>query len=101
MNRPTMATIALCRGALRRHAMPLTLSLSTGAFLVCRQRPMRLDAMPATSRSPSPTSSRVVNESDDWLNPQVIKELAGGSLAGENRITDEVSLVRWRNDEKV
>ncbi|KAK2605405.1 hypothetical protein N8I77_008242 [Diaporthe amygdali] len=79
-----MATAALCRGALRRSAAPLTLGLSTGLFLAHRQRqrhPMRLDAVPAPRRS-SPVSSGTVNESEEWLNPEVIRQLSGGSLAG-------------------
>lgn len=76
-----MATIAVCRGALRRSAAPVTLGLSTGLFLANRQRPMRLDAMSA-SRSSSTTTERIVAQSDDWLDPEVIKQLSGGSLAG-------------------
>ncbi|KAJ4391329.1 hypothetical protein N0V93_004946 [Gnomoniopsis smithogilvyi] len=78
-----MATMTLCRGALRRHAVPLTLSISTGMFLTSRQQPIRLDAMQASkSRSPSPAASRAVEESKEWLNPDVIRQLSGGSLAG-------------------
>ncbi|KUI65495.1 hypothetical protein VM1G_00935 [Cytospora mali] len=76
-----MATIALCRGALRRSAAPVTLGLSTGLFLANRQRPMRLDAMPA-SRSSSPAVERIAAESEGWLDPEIIKQLSGGSLAG-------------------
>lgn len=79
-----MATAALCRGALRRSAAPLTLGLSTGLFLAHRQhqrRPMRLDALPA-SRPSSPATSRAVADSEDWLDPEVIRQLSGGSLAG-------------------
>lgn len=80
-----MATRALCRGGLRRHALPLTLSMSAGLFLASRQKPIRLDAMPAASRSSSPVVDRAAAESEDWLNPDVIKQLSGGSLAGENQ----------------
>lgn len=76
-----MATIALCRGALRRSAAPITLGLSTGLFLANRQRPMRLDAL-STSRSSSPATERIAAQSDDWLDPEIIKQLSGGSLAG-------------------
>lgn len=78
----TMATIALCRGALRRSVAPVTLGLSTGLFLANRQRPMRLDAAPATSRSFTPAAERTVAASEEWLRPEVIKQLSGGSLAG-------------------
>ncbi|KKY36407.1 putative fun14 family protein [Diaporthe ampelina] len=79
-----MATATLCRGALRRSAAPLTLGLSTGLFLAHRQHqrhPMRLDALPA-SRPGSPATSRAVADSKDWLDPDVIRQLSGGSLAG-------------------
>lgn len=80
-----MATIAVCRGALRRNAVPLGLSLSTGIFLFSRQPPTRLDALPSFgSRSPSaPAASHAVEESKEWLNPEVIRQLSGGSLAGQ------------------
>lgn len=55
---------------------------------------MRLDAMPAASRSSSPAASRLVAESEDWLDPDVIKQLSGGSLAGENGISGEQSVRR-------
>lgn len=82
-----MATATLCRAALRRTAAPITLGLSTGLVLAHRQhqrQPMRLDALPAspTSRSNSPATSRVVAESEDWLDPELIRQLSGGSLAG-------------------
>lgn len=79
-----MATATLCRGALRRTAAPLTLGLSSGLFLAHRQHqrhPVRLDALPA-SRSSSPATSRSVAESEEWLDPEMIRQLSGGSLAG-------------------
>ncbi|KAG6365439.1 hypothetical protein INS49_007050 [Diaporthe citri] len=79
-----MATATLCRGALRRSAAPLTLGLSSGLFLAHRQHqrhPIRLDALPA-SRPNSPAMSRAVAESEEWLNPELIRQLSGGSLAG-------------------
>lgn len=81
-----MATIALVRGALRRHAVPTTLALSSGLYLASRQRPIRLDALPArsSSSSPPPAPPRVVEETAGWLNPEVIRQLSGGSLAGES-----------------
>lgn len=79
-----MATATLCRGALRRTAAPLTIGLSSGLFLAHRQHqrhPVRLDALPA-SRPSSPATSRSVAESEDWLDPEMIRQLSGGSLAG-------------------
>ncbi|KAI7787622.1 fun14 family protein [Diaporthe eres] len=79
-----MATATLCRGALRRTAAPLTLGLSSGLFLAHRQHqrhPVRLDALPA-SRPSSPATSRSVAESEEWLDPELIRQLSGGSLAG-------------------
>lgn len=79
-----MATATLCRSALRRSAAPLTLGLSTGLLLAHRQHlrhPVRLDALPA-SRPSSPVTSRDVAGSEEWLDPEVIRQLSGGSLAG-------------------
>ncbi|POS81430.1 hypothetical protein DHEL01_v200162 [Diaporthe helianthi] len=79
-----MATATLCRSALRRTAAPITLGLSTGLVLAHRQhqrQPMRLDALPATRSNPTATSHAVA-ESDDWLDPELIRQLSGGSLAG-------------------
>lgn len=82
-----MATIALCRGALARHAVPLALGTSAGVFFALRQQqqqPIRLDALPFYSSSSS-SSSRSVSpavEPEGWLSPEVIRQLSGGSLAG-------------------
>ncbi|KAG8161623.1 hypothetical protein KVR01_008610 [Diaporthe batatas] len=78
-----MATATLCRTALRRTAAPITLGLSTGLLLAHRQHhrhPIRLDALPASSSSSRPTSP--VTGSEDWLDPELIRQLSGGSLAG-------------------
>lgn len=80
-----MATIALCRGTLARHAVPLALGTSAGVFFALRQQqqPIRLDALPSYSSSSS--SSRPVSpavETEGWLSPEVIRQLSGGSLAG-------------------
>lgn len=82
-----MATATLCRAALRRTAAPLTLGLSTGLVLAHRQhqrQPIRLDALPGSSSpgSSSPAMSRAAAESEDWLDPELIRQLSGGSLAG-------------------
>ncbi|KAH8781296.1 hypothetical protein F5883DRAFT_170176 [Diaporthe sp. PMI_573] len=80
-----MTTATLCRAALRRTAAPLTLGLSTGLVLAHRQQqrqPTRLDALPASSSRSSSRSPATVAESEDWLDPEVIRQLSGGSLAG-------------------
>lgn len=84
--RHRMATIALVRGALRRHAVPATLALSSGLYLASRQPPMRMDALPArsSSSSPPPAPPRIVEETAGWLDPEIIRQLSGGSLAGES-----------------
>lgn len=91
-----MATIAVCRGALRRNAVPLGLTLSTGVFLFSRQPPTRLDALPLpTSRSsPAPAASRAVEDSREWLNPELIRQLSGGSLAGQSLQLAGTAVVR-------
>lgn len=78
-----MATIALCRGALRRHAAPLTLGLSASLFLVSRQPPMRLDAVSARPISQQPSSIIAESKSEGWLSPEFVKQLSGGSLTGQ------------------
>lgn len=80
-----MATIALCRGALRRHAVPTGLVLSSGLYLASRQAPTRLDSLPYSRSSSLSSAPRVVDERSDehWLDPEVIRQLSGGSLAGE------------------
>lgn len=40
---------------------------------------MRLDA-----RAAAPPSSRVGAESEEWLDPAVIKQISGGSLSGSS-----------------
>lgn len=80
-----MATATLCRTALRRTAAPITLGLSTGLVLAHRQhqrQPMRLDALSPSRSNPPATSRAVAAESEDWLDPELIRQLSGGSLAG-------------------
>ncbi|KAK3357709.1 hypothetical protein B0T25DRAFT_167591 [Lasiosphaeria hispida] len=79
-----MAHVAFCRGALRRNALPLGLGLTSGLVLLNRQQPMRFDAIasspPLTKRpfseGPSPGQKK------ERLNPEIIKQLSGGSLGG-------------------
>lgn len=80
-----MATIALCRGALARHAVPLALGTSAGVFFALRQQqqqPIRLDALPSCSSSSSSRPVSPAMEPEGWLSPEVIRQLSGGSLAG-------------------
>lgn len=95
-----MAAATLCRSALRRSAAPLTLGLSTGLLLAHRQHqrhPIRLDALPA-SRPNSPATNRAVAESEDWLDPEVIRQLSGGSLAGTHSDSLTPTHLRVRAD---
>lgn len=80
-----MATIAFCRGALRRHAVPTALALSSGLYLVGRQPPTRLDALVRSPSPPAAAASRAAGERPGvgWLDPEVVRQLSGGSLAGE------------------
>lgn len=89
-----MATLHLCRAALRRNAVPLSLGLTSGLILLNRQQPMRLDAIPPPSipinqrqysGSPSPRKER--------LDAEVIKQLSGGSLSGTHHSRNFVSLL--------
>jgi hypothetical protein len=98
-----MATRTLCRAALRRNAVPFTLSLSTGLFLAhhnTTQHPIRLDTFsswsspfgrggrstppppPVSSDSRRPQEKEKEEEEDGFLNAEVIKQLSSGSLAG-------------------
>lgn len=97
-----MATAALCRGALRRTAAPLTLGLSTGLLLAHRQHqrhPVRLDALSASRPSSPATNRSVAPESEDWLDPEVIRQLSGGSLAGmTDQLTPRLEPMLWCQD---
>ncbi|KAJ9134446.1 hypothetical protein NKR23_g10134 [Pleurostoma richardsiae] len=83
-----MSAAFLCRGALRRRGIPLALGLSSGALMVSRQKPFRLDAATATTTLGPPPTSRgpavgpTVEEEGGWLSPEVIKQLSSGSLTG-------------------
>lgn len=71
-----MATLLMARSALRRNIVPMSLGLSASLLAVSRHAPLRLDSrIPAASR-PVSTGSR------DNLNPDVIKQLSSGSIAG-------------------
>ncbi|KAK1768642.1 hypothetical protein QBC33DRAFT_535661 [Phialemonium atrogriseum] len=69
-----MAALSMCRSALRRNVVPLSLGLSAGAMMISRQTPLRFDSRPAAR---SMSSGR-----KDRLDPEVIKQLSGGSLSG-------------------
>lgn len=79
-----MATIALCRASLRRHAVPTTLALSSGLYLANRRQPTRLDAFSSSTAPPvAPRSLADERSGKEWLSPEVIRQLSGGSLAGK------------------
>lgn len=71
-----MATLLMARSALRRNIVPMSLGLTASVLVASRHAPLRLDArIPAASR-PVSTDPR------DNLNPDIIKQLSSGSLAG-------------------
>lgn len=78
-----MASAAfICRRALAQRIVPVTLGLSSGVYLIARQKPMRLDALPARV---TPSSRQEPPEVHERLNPDMIKQLSSGSIAGESR----------------
>ncbi|KAK5663916.1 hypothetical protein OQA88_127 [Cercophora sp. LCS_1] len=77
-----MAAMPLCRAALRRNALPLGVGLTSGLVLLHRQQPIRLDAIPATNTANLRQFSASPNQKKDRLDPEVIKQLSGGSLSG-------------------
>jgi hypothetical protein len=79
-------TTARLRPALRRAALPLTVGLTTGLVAVHHQRPMRFDYAATTkTRSSSPLASSVESpkRKEDLLDPEMIRQMSGGSLSGE------------------
>ncbi|KAB5570418.1 hypothetical protein GE09DRAFT_1217855 [Coniochaeta sp. 2T2.1] len=71
-----MATLLMARSALRRNIVPMSLGLSASLLAASRQSPMRLDArIPAASRP-------VSTGPNERLNPDIIKQLSSGSIAG-------------------
>ncbi|KAK3313450.1 hypothetical protein B0H66DRAFT_594342 [Apodospora peruviana] len=77
-----MATIPLYRAALRRSAVPLSLSAGLGLAMASRQQPMRFDAVYS---APAPAAGRQYSQEPkrkDMLDPEVVKQLSGGSLSG-------------------
>jgi hypothetical protein len=80
-----MAFVLAARHTLRRNAVPIAVSLSATGLMLSRQPRMRLDSLPAASQ---PTVSQRMeysteNQPKDFLDPWTIKQLSGGSLAGE------------------
>ncbi|KAI0127511.1 hypothetical protein BJ170DRAFT_375569 [Xylariales sp. AK1849] len=72
-----MSAFVLTRTVLRRQALGAGIGLSIGSMLVLRQPKIRMDsrAVPRpTSRDPAP--------SNEMLNPEIIKQLSGGSVTG-------------------
>ncbi|KAK4668564.1 uncharacterized protein QC764_708475 [Podospora pseudoanserina] len=56
----------------------LSLGLTTSLLAIHNQRPMRMDAIPSSNKSFSTTRP----ERKDRLDPEIIKQLSGGSLSG-------------------
>jgi len=78
-----MAFMLLCRGALRRNAVPLGVGFTSGLVLLHRQPPMRFDSALATSTSQRQFSNGPKSSHRrDRLSPEVIKQLSSGSLSG-------------------
>ncbi|KAK3368198.1 hypothetical protein B0H63DRAFT_72232 [Podospora didyma] len=76
-----MASISLCRSALRRHAFPLSLALTTGLVMTNKQRPMRFDVLSPPPEASTRNYSSGPNKKE-MLNAETIKQLSGGSLSG-------------------
>ncbi|KAK3692696.1 hypothetical protein B0T22DRAFT_22673 [Podospora appendiculata] len=79
-----MASLMVCRAALRRNAVPLSLSLgfvTGGGLLMARQRPLHLDTFPPLSTSTRPVSNGPPPPKER-LDSDIIKQLSGGSLSG-------------------
>ncbi|VBB86827.1 Putative protein of unknown function [Podospora comata] len=70
-----MATRLLLNRTLRP---ALSLGLTTSLLAIHNQRPMRMDAIPSSNKSFSTTRP----ERKDRLDPEIIKQLSGGSLSG-------------------
>lgn len=71
-----MATLLMARSALRRSIVPMSLGLTASLMVASRQSPMRLDAR--TPAVPRPVST----SPQENLNPDIIKQLSSGSIAG-------------------
>ncbi len=78
----TAATNPLRRLNFRHAALPLTLGLTTGLLAVHHQHPMRFDAYPGSSTQLRSLSQELRKEKRELLDPEVIKQLSGGSLSG-------------------
>lgn len=73
------ATKMATRLLLNRTLRPaLSLGLTTSLLAIHNQRPMRMDAIPSSNKSFSTTRP----ERKDRLDPEIIKQLSGGSLSG-------------------
>jgi len=73
----TMATTFVCRRALRRQLVPISLGLTSGAWMLSRQRPLRLDAAPQPPRT-VPTQ----RDAAEKLDPNILRQISSGSLSG-------------------
>ncbi|KAH8889542.1 hypothetical protein GQ53DRAFT_842852 [Thozetella sp. PMI_491] len=73
-----MASLALCRSALRRGALPASFAVSAGLIMVGSQKPFRLDAVTASPRRRELSTG----PRRGGLDPEVIKQLSSGSVSG-------------------
>ncbi|KAI1866042.1 uncharacterized protein JN550_008020 [Neoarthrinium moseri] len=74
-----MSAFLLSRTALRRQAMGAGIGLSIGSMLVLRQPRIRMDARAVPRPS---TREEPVVATKERLNPEIIKQLSGGSITG-------------------
>lgn len=83
---PSMSALPrlMCRSALRRNIIPLSLGLSTSLLVASRRSPMRLDSHYAPATRPIST------ESKPRLNAEVVKQLSSGSLSGTDGTLDGI-----------
>ncbi|KAM7199109.1 hypothetical protein V8F20_005927 [Naviculisporaceae sp. PSN 640] len=82
-----MATLSIYRTAFHRTAVPLGLSLGAGFALASHQRQhLRFDAIPTTSTTYAPVSTRGYasepQKRKDRLDAEVVRQLSSGSISG-------------------
>ncbi|KAK0748574.1 hypothetical protein B0T21DRAFT_407078 [Apiosordaria backusii] len=78
-----MATRFLSRHALRRTTLPaLGFGLTSSFIAIHNQRPMRMDALSPSEQNNQSFSTSNSPQRKDRLDPEIIKQLSGGSLSG-------------------
>ncbi|KAK9772640.1 hypothetical protein AB5N19_04838 [Seiridium cardinale] len=73
-----MSAILLARSAFRSRAVGAGIGLSIGSMLVYRQPKLRMDARAV----PHPTTREAAAPPKESLNPEIIRQLSGGSITG-------------------